>query len=275
MPLLEDKVAIVTGGASGIGAATARILAREGAAVAVADIDGPGAAKVADAITAAGGRAVPVTADVAEPDQVAAMVAAAVGEFGGLDVLHSNAMLGDPAVMGADGAVTDLDPDVWDKVMRVNVRGYMLGAKYAIPEMLARGGGVIVNTASVTGFLSELARPAYGTSKAAILGLTRNIATQYGRRGVRCVAVAPGVVLTEGLKANMPPQAREMMAAHHLTGRLGEPEDVGELVAFLASDLAGFITGCAVPVDGGLSAHVASYADERRFMEAAAQHGRR
>ncbi|QKW36721.1 glucose 1-dehydrogenase [Actinomadura sp. NAK00032] len=264
---LRGKVAIVTGAASGIGAATARILAREGAAVVVADINGPGADEVAGKIAAGGGRAVPAAVDVGEPDQVAAMVDTAVREFGGLDVLHSNASLLDPRVLGRDLEIADLDPDVWDRVMRVNLRGYMLGAKYAIPPMLSRGGGVIVHTSSVTGLQSEYRRSAYSTSKAAIIGFTRAVATQYGKEGIRCVAVAPGLVLTEGLTSNMPAPVRDMSLAHHLTPRLGEPDDIGELVSFLASDRAAFITGCTVPIDGGLSAHVAAYADERRFME--------
>lgn len=271
MSELQDKVAIITGAASGIGAATARILAREGAAVVVADINGPGAEAVAQEIVSGGGRAVATTADVAEQDQVAAMVDTAVREFGGLDILHSNASLLDPQVLGRDMEITDLDPDVWDRLMRVNLRGYMLGAKYAIPEMLSRGGGVIVHTGSVTGLQSEYRRSAYSTSKAAIIGFTRAVATQYGKDGIRCVAVAPGLVLTDGLKTNMPAPVREMSLSHHLTARLGEPEDIGELVSFLASDRAAFITGCTIPIDGGLSAHVAAYADERRFMETHAE----
>jgi NAD(P)-dependent dehydrogenase (short-subunit alcohol dehydrogenase family) len=265
---LAGKVAIVTGAASGIGAATARVLAREGAAVVVADINRPGAEAVAKQIDAAGGRAVPAAVDVAEEDQVAAMVATAVTELGGLDILHSNAALQDPAVMARDTAITDIDTEVWDRVMRVNLRGYVLGAKHAVPAMLARGGGVIIHTTSGTGLQAELSRPAYGTSKAAIIGFTRNVAAQYGKQGIRCVAIAPGLVATQGLKANMPLPAREMMIGHHLTSRLGEPEDIAEVVSFLASDRAAFITGCTIPVDGGFSAHTASYADERRFMAA-------
>jgi NAD(P)-dependent dehydrogenase (short-subunit alcohol dehydrogenase family) len=264
---VQDKVAIVTGAASGIGAATARVLAREGAAVVVADIDGPGAEAVAGQIDATGGRAIGVAVDVTEEDQVAAMVATAVGRFGGLDILHSNAALQDPEVMARDLSITDMDTDLWDRVMRVNLRGYMLGAKHAVPAMLARGGGVIIHTASGTGLQGELARPAYGTSKAAIIGFTRNVAAQYGKQGIRCVALALGLVATEGLKRNMPQPAQDMMLGHHLTPRLGEPEDVGEVVSFLASDRAAYITGCTIPVDGGFSAHTASYADELRFRE--------
>ncbi|WP_435216559.1 SDR family NAD(P)-dependent oxidoreductase [Streptomyces sp. bgisy034] len=269
MAELEDKVAIVTGGASGVGAATAHVLAREGAAVVVADINAGGAEAVAKRIEAAGGRAVAADVDVSEDDQVAAMVATAVREFGRLDVLHNNAFLGSPEVMAKDAAIADIDPDLWDRVMRVNLRGYALGAKHAIPAMLAGGGGVIVNTTSATGLVAELSRPAYGASKAAIVGLTRNIATQYGKQGIRSVALALCLVNTEALKANMPAPVQEMMVGHHLTTRLAEPEDVAEVVSFVASDRAAFITGCTIPVDGGVTSHTPSYADERRFMEAA------
>ncbi|KKD06649.1 SDR family NAD(P)-dependent oxidoreductase [Streptomyces sp. WM6386] len=269
MAELENKVAIVTGGASGVGAATAHVLSREGAAVVVADINAGGAEAVAKRIEAAGGRAVAAAVDVTEDDQVAAMVATAVREFGRLDVLHNNAFLGSPDVMARDAAITDIDPDLWDRVLRVNLRGYALGAKHAIPAMLADGGGVIVNTTSGTGLLGESSRPAYGTSKAAIVGLTRNIAAQYGKQGIRSVAVALGLVATEALKANLPGPAQEMMLTHHLTTRLAEPEDIAEVVSFLASDRAAFITGCTIPVDGGFTSHTASYADERRFTEAA------
>jgi NAD(P)-dependent dehydrogenase (short-subunit alcohol dehydrogenase family) len=267
---LQNRVAIVTGAASGIGAATARILARDGAAVVVADLNGPGAEAVARQIRAAGHEAAPAEADVTKEDQVASMVATAVREFGGLDILHSNAALQAPDVMARDTAITDIDPELWDRVMRVNLRGYVLGAKHAIPAMLDRGGGVILHTTSGTGLQGELARPAYGTSKAAIIGFTRNVATQYGKLGIRCVALALGLVATEGLRANMPPPAQEMMLRHHLTTRLAEPEDIGEVVSFLASDRAAFITGCTIPVDGGFSAHTASYADELAFLAAMA-----
>lgn len=269
MAELTSKVAIVTGAASGIGAATARVLAREGAAVVVADLNGTGAEAVVKEIEAAGGRATAAVVDAAEEEQIAAMVATAVRKFGGLDILHNNAALVSPEAMGRDAAITDIDAEIWDRVLRVNLRGYVLGAKHAIGAMLTRGGGVVINTASGTGLQAEASRPAYGTSKAAIIGFTRNIAAQYGKQGVRSVAIAPGLVRTPALEAGLPPQVQEMMLTHHLTTRLASPEDIAEVVSFLASDRAAFITGCTIPVDGGFTSHTASYADERRFLEAA------
>lgn len=258
----EGKVAIVTGGASGIGAATARLLADRGAALVVADINGEGAESVAAGIRSSGGRALAVTADVSDESQVAAMVEAATGEFGRLDVLHNNAALQTPDVMGRDGQVAEAEAALWEQVFKVNLMGYVLGAKHALPAMLEGGRGVIVNTTSGTGVQAELSRTAYATSKAAIIGFTRNVATQYGKRGIRCVALALGLVATPSLKANMPAEVQEVFLRHHLTTRLAAPEDIAEAVAFVASDRAAFITGCTIPVDGGFSAHTPSYADE-------------
>jgi NAD(P)-dependent dehydrogenase (short-subunit alcohol dehydrogenase family) len=257
-----DKVAIVTGAASGVGAASAQTLAARGAAVVVADIDASGAERVAEAIRTAGGRAIASVVDVAEEAQVAAMVETARREFGGVDVLHNNAALLMPEVMGADGPLTEADPLLWERVLRVNLIGYMLGAKHVIPLMIARGGGVIINTASGTGLQGELLRPAYGTSKAAIMGFTRNVATQYGKQGIRCVALALGLVLTEGMKAALPAEAQAGFVRHQLTPTLAEPGDVAEIVAFLASGRAALITGTTIVADGGFSAHTPTYADE-------------
>jgi NAD(P)-dependent dehydrogenase (short-subunit alcohol dehydrogenase family) len=265
---LEGKVAIVTGAAGGIGAASARALAVAGASVVVADLNFDGAQSVAEALEADGWRATAVAVDTASEEQIAAMVDAAAETFGGLDILHNNAAATAPDHLMRDGAIHELDAELWDKTMAVNLRGYMLGVKLSVPRMLERGGGVIVNTASGAGLVAELMRPAYGTSKAAVVGFTRNVATQYGKQGIRCVAIAPGLILTPALEANMPPPALEAMQRHFLTPRLGLPEDVANAVVFLASDRAGFITGVTVAVDGGFSVHTASYADELAMVEA-------
>jgi NAD(P)-dependent dehydrogenase (short-subunit alcohol dehydrogenase family) len=266
MNRFDGKVAVITGGAGGIGSATARVMAREGAKVVVADINGQAAETVAADLRADGASAVPATVDVEHEDQIVAMLEIARREFGGVDVLHNNAALQTPEAIGGDLLVQDIDADRWDQAFRVNLRGYMLGAKHAIPSMLERGGGVIINTASGTGLQAELARPTYGTSKAAIIGFTRNVATQYGKQGIRCCAVAPGLVATPALRANMPPEVLERFLRHFLTPYIAEPEDIANAVAFLASDDARFITGITLPVDGGFSVHTPSYADEMEMM---------
>jgi NAD(P)-dependent dehydrogenase (short-subunit alcohol dehydrogenase family) len=184
-----------------------------------------------------------------------AMVEAAAKHFGGLDILHNNAAASDPALMSRDGDVADLDVTVFDRTLAVNLRGPMLGCKHAIPRMLARGGGAIVNTSSASGLVGDPVRTAYGVSKAGLDSLTRYVATQYGKRGIRCNSIAPGVIATPALAANVP---REMIAIYersHLTPRLGRPEDIAAAVVFLASDDAAFITGQTLSVDGGLLAH--------------------
>ena len=154
--------------------------------------------------------------------------------------------------------------------MAVNVRGYLLCTKYAIQSMLGRGGGAIVNTSSGAGMQGEVVRAAYGTSKTAIIGFTRSVATQYGKMGIRCNAVVPGMTMTETITQNVPPQLLEVMTRHTLTPTLAGPQDVANAVVFLASPSSAFITGIALPVDGGFSVHGPSYADEVAMWTAAA-----
>ena len=265
---LEGKVAIVTGAAGGIGSASAHALAQAGAAVVVADVNGDGAQGVAQAIQDEGHRAAAAEVDTSVESEIAAMVRTAVESFGRLDILHNNAAATGMDHMMRDGAIHELDSELWDRTMAVNLRGYMLGAKHAIPPMLERGAGVIINTASGTGLQGGFVQAAYGTSKAAVIGFTRNVATQYGKRGIRCVGVAPGLIRTPALAANMPPAVIEVMERHHLTPRIGEPEDIANAVVFLASDRAGFITGVTIPVDGGFTVHSPSYVDEKAMIEA-------
>jgi NAD(P)-dependent dehydrogenase (short-subunit alcohol dehydrogenase family) len=265
---LAGKVAIVTGAASGIGRASALALTAAGAAVVVADRNASGAEQVAKEIATGGGRARAQRVDVADEASVAAMIAAAVAAFGGLDVLHNNAAESDPAIMGSDLEIATLDAALFDRALAVNLRGPLFGCKHAIPQLLARGGGAIINTSSASGLTGDLSRPAYGISKAGLDALTRYVATQYGKRGIRCNAIAPGVIETPALRANVPSEQVAIYEGNHLTPRLGRPEDIAAAVVFLASDDAAFITGQVISVDGGLLAHHPTFAEFRRLAAA-------
>jgi len=259
---LTGKIAVVTGAASGIGAATARRLAAEGAHTVVADLNTAGAEVVAGEIRAAGGSAHPVPVDLGDVESVRAMVAATVEVFGGLDVLHNNAAATHLAAR-RDLAVVEADPDVWDETMRINLRGTMVAIQAAVPHMIARGGGSVINTSSGAGLAGDLRNPAYGASKAALINLTQYVATQYGKQGVRCNAIAPGFIVTSASVGSAQGAVRETMLRHHLTPRLGRPEDIAAAVVFLAGDESSFITGQTLRVDGGLLAHQPYVADLR------------
>ena len=266
-PSLEGRVAIVTGAASGIGRATSHALAAAGASVLVADLNGAGAESTAAEMTERGLRASGFAADVGDEHSIRAMVEAAVSIFGGLDILHNNAADSDPALMSLDLAVAELETEVWDRTMRVNLRGPMLGCKYAIPRMIERGGGTIINTSSASGLTGDTARSAYAASKAGLQSLTLSVATQYGKQGIRCNAIAPGVIATPALEANVPAEYIEVYLGNTLTPRLGLPEDIAAAVVFLASDSASFITGQILSVDGGLLAHHPAVAEIRQLTK--------
>lgn len=260
---LTGKVAVVTGGGGGLGRATARLLAERGASVVVADIDRDSGERVASEITDGGGVALAVALDVSSEDDVKAMAATAAERFGGVDILHNNAAHTDTH---PDTVLTEIDMSYWDLVMSVNLRGYVLGVKHLVPQMIERGGGIVVNTASGAGVQGDVVRGAYGTSKAAIIGLTRYVATQFGRFNVRCVGIAPGLMATPAVERELTPQMLEMISSHHLLPRIGRPEDVAELVAFLASDRGSFITGTTIALDGGFTAHAPTYGDTLRLL---------
>lgn len=258
---LDGKVAIVTGGASGIGAATARRLAAEGAGVAVADLNGDRAAALATDI---GDAAVALQFDAQDVASIESVVEQTVAKFGRLDILHNNAALMDPAVIASDTNPVDIDFDVWDRTMEVNLRGYLAGCKYAIPHMIATGGGAIVLTASGSGTFGDLSNVAYGVSKSAIIGLNRYVATIYGSQGIRCNAINPGLIRTEGGKKNVSEEMLPIMQRNTLIPRLGVGDDIAAAVAFLVSDDAAFITGALLDVDGGMTCHAPYMSD---FLE--------
>jgi NAD(P)-dependent dehydrogenase (short-subunit alcohol dehydrogenase family) len=257
MTMLEGRVAIVTGAGSGIGRATALRLAADGASVLVADINPDGAAETVALVQAAGGRAVAQQADVADEASAKAMVDAAIDAFGRLDGLHNNAA--NVFVVPQDTDIVNMDVAVWDASMATNVRGPMLGCKYAIPQMLKTGGGSIVNTSSNSGQMGDLLRVAYGVSKAGVDSLTRYVATMYGKQGIRCNAISPGVVATPALVNNVSAEELAMFEAHHVTPFIGTPDDIAAVVAFLLGEDARFITGQVIHVDGGMQMHTPLY----------------
>ena len=259
---LRDRVAIVTGAAGGIGAATAARLAADGATVIMADINAEQvkaeAAKVPGAAT--------MTVDLTSEEQIKAFVGEVVARFGRIDILHNNAAIQSDSQRQRDLDVVNLDTAAWDMAMAVNVRGAMLMCKYVIPHMIAGGGGSIIHSASGFGVEGEATLTAYGASKAALIQLNRMIATQYGKQRVRSNCVVIGFVLTPMAVVSTPDVVKDILLTHHLTPELGQPEDVAAVVAFLASDESRFITGAAIPVDGGFTAHQASYADFQKLF---------
>lgn len=271
MARFTGKVAVITGAGSGIGRATAHLMAAEGAAVTVADIAGDAAERVVAEITAAGGRARSQVVDVAEVDAVERMITDTVAAFGGLDVLHNNAAALDQNALDQDIATMDLAS--WDRIIAVNLTGVMLGCRFAIPALLEQGGGAIVNTASAAAYYGAHTLAAYGVSKAGVVALTRYVATAYGEHNIRCNAVAPGVVVDKaGQEAAGGPRGDRLKsyAEDHVAGRLGYPEEIASAVAYLASDEAAFITGETLRVDGGFTIHSPSYAKDRAKREASA-----
>ncbi len=240
------KSAIVTGGASGIGAAIVRQLARAGARVLVADLDMSAAEAIAAEVTAAGGVAEAHKVDVGTATEVEAMVARAVTAFGGLHLAVNNAGIGGPAAPTGEYPL-----DGWHKVIDVNLNSVFYGLRYEIPAILASGGGAIVNMASILGSVGFAMSPAYVASKHAIVGLTKNAAIEYAKQNIRVNAIGPGFIDTPLLSKNLTPEVLEFIKSLHPVGRLGTSDEVAALTLFLLSDQASFITGSYHLVDGG------------------------
>ncbi len=245
--LLKDKVALVTGAGSGIGRAIALAMAREGARVVIADLHVEGAEETLALLKAAGGQAVFQPTDVGNLDQSRAAVARAVSEYGQLNVACNNAAIG-----GGLLPTADYPPEAWEQVIRTNLTGVFYGMKFQIPALLQAGGGAIINMGSLFSEVGFANSPAYTASKHGVLGLTRCAALEYSAQGLRINAVGPGFVYTPMISAVNADQAvHDALVTQHPVGRLGQPEEVAELVVWLASAKASFASGGFYPVDGG------------------------
>jgi len=256
MGRVDGKVAIVTGSASGIGRATVERLAAEGAGVVVADLNRGGAEEVAAGIRERGGRAVAVTVDVSDEAQVRAMVKAAVDTYGALHILHNNAAITAADHMARDGDVVGMDIGVFEATVAVILKGALLGCKHAVPRMIEAGGGSIINMSSHSSLGGDLTLAAYSAAKGGVNSLTLSVATAYGKRGVRCNAISPSLIMTPSVAANVPDEIVRIMEKNTLVPRVGRPEDVANMVLFLASDESSFITGQVLRVDGGTLSHL-------------------
>ena len=255
---LNEKVALVTGAASGIGQTTAVLFGQEGAKVMCADMDAGGAERTASQIVDGGGDATPVEADVRQGSDVERMVRSAVERYGRIDVLFNNA--------GIEFAlpVAQVPEEEWDRLIDTNLKGVFLGCKYAIPEMVKQGGGSIVNTASIAGLQGSAWMSTYCASNGGVVLLTKSLAVESAAQNVRVNAVCPGVIRTPmaekgieqsaGLFGSTPEETWAGLAAAHPLGRVGEADEVARAVLFLASDEASFITGATLSVDGGMAA---------------------
>ena len=250
---LNGKVALVTGGASGIGRATALTFAREGAKLIIADMNEEGGQQTVHMITENGGEAIFVQTDVTQATAVEALISKAVETYGRLDCAHNNAGV----TQRAYPSTAEYPEDDWHRVLAVNLTGVWLCMKYEIPQMLTHGGGAIVNTASVAGLVGLAGRSAYVASKHGVVGITRTAALEYAQQGIRVNCVCPGYIRTpmvEYVLQHAGAQIEAQMVAREPIGRLGTPEEIAETVVWLCSEAASFVTGHTMTVDGGFVA---------------------
>jgi len=258
---LDGKVAVVTGGAGGIGAATARLLTARGAKVAIADI----AFEAAQAVSGALAGAVAIRVDLESEASTEAMIAETIRHYGRLDILHNNAALLGPDIAQADSDIEHMPTALWDRTYAINVRGTMIACRAALPH-LRKTRGCIVNTVSNLALQGHIIQAAYSSSKSALIQMTRAIAASHGKAGVRCNAVAPGMTMTPALRDAFPPALRKLVEDETLRDQLGDPDDIAQAVAFLASPAAVNITGHVLVCDGGGASHVPGIAGFRDLL---------
>jgi meso-butanediol dehydrogenase/(S,S)-butanediol dehydrogenase/diacetyl reductase len=257
----DGKAGLVTGAGSGIGRATALGFAKLGGAIAIADINGENAMRVAAEVTAAGGKAIAIVADVTRAADIDMMITRTTTAFGRLDFLHNNAF-GMPAAQTSTQVATrtaDVDDQVWSQMLDVGLTAVFRAMKRALPVMRAQGGGAIVNTASISGLRADYGIVAYNAAKAGVINLTRVVAIEYAPYGIRCNCICPGAIDTPLLAPALEqPGFHDAFKAAIPMGRLGRPEEMANVVLFLASELASFVTGAAFVADGGQTAKTGS-----------------
>lgn len=268
MARLNNKVALITGGASGIGLSSANLMAKEGAQVVIADYNADGARTAAENIKTQGGDAVSVFLDAGDEASIKDAVEFTVQQYGKITTLFNNV---GSTNLKKDLDIVNVDLLEWDRLMNLNLKSVLLGSRFAIPHMIEAGGGSIINTASMAGFTGDVIRVAYGASKAGVVNLTKYIAAQYGKHNIRCNAVAPGLILTPAAKNNMSPEVLDIFMKYNAVPYHGEPDDIGYTVVFLASDESKFITGQTIQVEGGHYIANPTVPDFEQYMNTAEQ----
>jgi NAD(P)-dependent dehydrogenase (short-subunit alcohol dehydrogenase family) len=265
---LDGKVAIITGAGGRLGKASVLAMAGAGAAVLAVDRVLDGAEAICEAAARVGGKAIAHQADVSDEADVSGMIAMAVAQFGGVDVMFNNAgLIGLEHLIG----LLDLDVELWDQILAVNLRGVMLGCKHVVPAMIGRGGGSIINTSSDASLAGDVVNLAYAAAKAGVNTLTAYVAASFGKHNIRCNAISPGIHLNDddivamGRAGGFRAEMYACLEEHCLLPRLGTPDDIAKAAVFLASDEAAYITGQVIQVDGGLIGHVPHLADVRRL----------
>lgn len=266
MTRLRNKVAAITGAASGIGLASARRFAAEGAAVVVTDLRGEAAEEAARAIRDEGGKAVGIKVDAGCEEDLKAMIDTAVDEFGGIDILFNNALNNNPDTVARDLDFLNFDSEVFHTNMQVNVLGGVLASKYALPHMLKQGQGSIIFTSSTSSLGGEITAFTYGATKAAVNWYVQTIAATYGKQGVRCNAIVPGVIVTPSQQAWSNPELDAAFLDIQNVPRLGKPEDIANMAVFLGSDESAFCNGSLYEVNGGMNCATPMVPVVRKFL---------